>query len=554
MVFWSRLRQSKLKFHLFSNELKRCYTLNHCPIVANQHISSRTLIPVLNNPNFIVPDSQLEFYRKVRFYAAPVQYQKKEERDASGPRLNEQITATSIRLVTDEGHYVISRYEAMTRAKSLKMDLVEVDRHAKPPVCKIFDFHREKYLQQAKEKERAKSKSTLKKGAFKEVRFAAKIKQKDLQMKADMVKRLMKSGHRVKCTAIEPTNDLDLETLLSHFSALIEDVAVEESGPKVEKKQAYIVVRHVKFGPSKKGTGKKASNAVVSSQTGSQSSKNQPLEENRESVEAGSETEHVDSEELSDEEVQTNKSEWAVFDGDDDIHTVFDINDEENGQPKSSKHEQSAVVTGPSPYSLDRNPRHVVESAPTNTVSSIPLGVPKHVMENRYARDPRSAKPSRIPTDMDGHGARNTMNSVPQIPNQRKQPQFNMNTSPQMRPTRQVEVPAYEVFKQDSSCSSIPNSPPKSFGIFSAQRANATSHEQNQPADTNRYKKNDSSDSARSPRTTGVSPHRNPPSTDSRMNRGPGVDNPRQGRWGIFNTDNSNVIPNKSENQAEIQR
>ncbi|KAK4437613.1 Translation initiation factor IF3-1, mitochondrial [Sesamum alatum] len=536
MALWSRLRQSKLKFHLISNAFRRCYTLNHGSVVANQRICSRTLIPVLNNPNFTVPSNQLEYFCKVRSYAAPVQaYQKKEERDTSGPRLNEQITAPSVRLVGDEGHCVVSRYEALARAKSLKMDLVEVDRHGKPPVCKIFNYNKEKYVQELKEKERAKSKATLKKAAAKEVRFAAKIKQNDLKMKADMVKRLMESGYRVKCTAIDPTEGLDLETLLSRFCALIEDVAIEESGRRVENKQAYVVVRHIKFGPPKKGSGKTASKTSVSSKTGSQSSNNQPSEENGDTVEAGLETEQVDSEELSDEDVQTSKSELAVFDGDDDIHSVFDINDEENGLLKSSK-------TGPSPYSVDRNPRHVVESAPTNTRAT----------ENRYARDPRSARPSRVPTDANGRSGRNTMNSVPQIPNQGRQPQFSMNTSSQTRPpTRQVEVPAYEASKQESPSSSTPNSPKKGYGIFSPQQVNATSREQNAPGETNRYKKNGPTDSAR----IGSSHHRNPQNTDSRMNRVPGVDKPGQGKWGIFSTDNPNVIPNKqNESQAEAQR
>lgn len=320
----------------------------------------------------------------------------------------------------------------------------------------------------------------------------------------------------------------------------IEDVAIEEGEPKFEKKQAFIVVRHVKFGPSKKGSGKKASVAAVSSQH----------EETGETLEVDSGSEHVDSEEYS----QTNKSEWAVFDGDDDIHSVFDINNEENGQSRSSKHEQSAVLTGAPPYSVDKIPRYVLEPAPTNTASPIPFGIPKPAMENRYARDPRSAKPPRIPIDINGRGARNTMNSVPHIPNNGNQPQVGTNALPQMRPSRQVEVPAYEVSKQDSSCSSNPNSPAKSYGIFSAKQVNTAPNEQNATAETNRYKKNGPSDPARSPRTTGASPHRDSPTADSRMNRGLGVDNPRQGKWGIFSTDNTNVIPNRNENQAEIQR
>ena len=37
-------------------------------------------------------------------------------------------------------------------------NIVQVQKNAKPPVCKIMDYHKEQYKQQEKEKERAKSK------------------------------------------------------------------------------------------------------------------------------------------------------------------------------------------------------------------------------------------------------------------------------------------------------------------------------------------------------------------------------------------------------------
>ncbi|KAL6517457.1 hypothetical protein OROMI_033158 [Orobanche minor] len=377
-------------------------------------------------------------------------HQKNDDRDSSGPRLNDEIAAPMIRLVTDDGHNVLSRYAALARAKSLNMDLVEVDRQAKPPVCKIFDYHKHKYVHQAKEKERAKSKDTLKTGSCKEIRFTAKINQKDLQMKANLAKRLMESCYRVKCTAKDPTDDCDLATLLSRFRALtstdgrlwvahpyeggilwvnpyeggtiwvathtkatsrlatlahhqIKDFAVEESAPMVEKKQAFVVARHVKFGPAKTGSTKKPSK-----------SGNQHLEEN------GSETEPVDHEEQLGEDVPVKKSEWSVLNGDnDDINTVFDI-DEAIGQPESPIFEQRAAVTG-----------------------------------NRYARDPAARKPSRNPTDVDGRGAI-------------------MNT------------------------------------VNSSTRVNITPHGQNVPAQTNRYKKNGPSDSGRNPTATDSRMNRGP--------------------------------------------
>ncbi|KAF6139235.1 hypothetical protein GIB67_007982 [Kingdonia uniflora] len=163
--------------------------------------------------------------------------------------------------------------EALDRAEKLKLDLVEVQRTANPPVCKIMDFNREKYKQQTKEKERSKSKGelTLRQGDVKNIRFTPKTDQKDLEMKANTVKRLMEKGYRVKCMAMG-NEDQDLGALLSHLFTLIEDVSVIESGPKEEKKQAYMIVRHTKFGPTKKG-GTKSTVDIAEPKTAKNSSK-----------------------------------------------------------------------------------------------------------------------------------------------------------------------------------------------------------------------------------------------------------------------------------------
>ncbi|KAH6768647.1 hypothetical protein C2S51_013983 [Perilla frutescens var. frutescens] len=470
MVFWCRLRQSRFKFHAFSEESKRFYNLNPAPVLANQYISSSTLLPILNYPKLIVQDEQLTFYQNVRYYAKSVKVkQKAVERDPSEPRLNEEIMAPTVRLVIDEdNHCLVPRQEALARAESLNLDLVEVDKNGKPPVCKIFDYNKQKYLQQTKEKERAKSKSTLKPGGAKEIRFGGKIKQNDLKIKADMARRLMEKGHRVKCTATDSAEDVDLKKLLSQFTDLIDDVAVVESEPKYEKKQAFVVVRHVKFGPPNKGSGKKAS-VADSSQT----------------------------REDSDEDARTNKSEWAAFDGDDgNAHPIFDIDDEESGQLESSKQKI--------PSSVDRNP------VSPYTASSIPSEIPKPAMGGGSAKDPRLPYPPGI--GMNGRGATNTMNSVPTVRGQGNQP--------------------------DSSHSSNPNSPPKSYGIFSVPKVNPAHQKQNPPPPAaNRYQQNVPPDSARNPRTTGPLPQRESPAADSRTSRGVGTDNPGQGRWGIFSAD-----------------
>lgn len=242
-----------------------------------------------------------------RSFAVPAYIKAKQEQEEQhGPRLNEAITAQRLRLVTDEGHSIVTRWEALEKAKRLNLDLVEVQRD--PPVCKIMDFHKEKFKQVTKEKERTKNKA-LRIGENKEVRVNGKTELKDLKMKAETIIRLMERGYRVKCTALpvgkevraskddflpkakakekssarksgkeedllendDENKDLSaIETeeywakkklkqeallgTLTHLLSLIDDVAIVESGPHVVgTKQAYIIVRHSKFETKKSG-------------------------------------------------------------------------------------------------------------------------------------------------------------------------------------------------------------------------------------------------------------------------------------------------------------
>ncbi|XP_043713338.1 translation initiation factor IF3-1, mitochondrial isoform X1 [Telopea speciosissima] len=369
MAFWCRIRYSRL--NSLSSRWKRCYFQAPDVRLAN-YISGRNITQVSRRTDSFFRHRSGELYDTVRFFAAPVQAKSKVEvKDSGGPRINGQITAEFIRLVMDEGHAIVSRREALERARKLKLDLVEVQRNAKPPVCKIMDFHREKYKQQVKEKDKSKTKSevTLRKGDCKEVRFSGKTEQKDLQMKADTVKRLMERGYRVKCMVMG-TEDQDLGGLLSRLSSLIEEFSIVESGPRVEKRQAYVIVRHIKFGPSKKGPSKKATKAVGT--TGNEVPKATTLPPTLNSAnsipsaqhiedkpsESGLETEDefvideadssIDSPmEAADGDNKANNAAWSVFNNNDEFAKVFDFDNNRNGVGSSSADVQmdGAAVT-----------------------------------------------------------------------------------------------------------------------------------------------------------------------------------------------------------------
>ena len=93
----------------------------------------------------------------------------------TGPRMNERIRITPIRLIDENGDQagVVETQDALRRARDLGMDLVEMAADSRPPVCRIMDYGRYKYEQSKKEKaNKAKSKVS----ELKEVRLGRSMK------------------------------------------------------------------------------------------------------------------------------------------------------------------------------------------------------------------------------------------------------------------------------------------------------------------------------------------------------------------------------------------
>ncbi|XP_050213749.1 translation initiation factor IF3-1, mitochondrial [Mercurialis annua] len=355
-LFWNRVyNRSKFKFLLFQFQpfSSASYLHNYTPYKSSNSILENPNLDVFKNPIFEKPLSY--FCNNARAFSTSLQ----------GPRLNEQITSSLIRLVTDEGHDVIPLHKALEQARKLKLDLVEVDKNVSPPVCKIMDFNKKKYERKVKEKDRAKSKSEvmLKKGDCKEVRFSAKTELKDLKIKADAVIRLMQRGYRVKCMALgapkkggralKKSNDdenlteeeiaekrrqeeeeelEELKALVSQLTALLENDFIIESGPRAEKKQAYVIVRHAKFGPSKKSGAKKSKDAGKTS--------GKPTSQPEGEIVS-------DEDDLPKENHEDNRTAWSV-DSTNDFDSVFAFGSD------SKQSDRLSLSQKPSPGTNDR--------------------------------------------------------------------------------------------------------------------------------------------------------------------------------------------------------
>jgi len=111
-------------------------------------------------------------------------------------RVNDRIRAPKVRVVYGEGQQlgVMSTREAVEKAKSVGLDLVEIAANADPPVCRIVDYGKYKY-EQSKLKKTSKSKGPSK---MKEVKFRVRTEEHDYNIKCARIEKFLDEGNKVR--------------------------------------------------------------------------------------------------------------------------------------------------------------------------------------------------------------------------------------------------------------------------------------------------------------------------------------------------------------------
>jgi len=84
--------------------------------------------------------------------------------------------------------------EAISRSRELGLDLVEIAPNAAPPVCRIIDYKKYKYIQEKK------NKTPHKTGVLKEIKLRPKIGEHDLEVKQKHIQRFLEEKNKVKIT------------------------------------------------------------------------------------------------------------------------------------------------------------------------------------------------------------------------------------------------------------------------------------------------------------------------------------------------------------------
>lgn len=145
--------------------------------------------------------------------------------------------------MTDAGEFlgIMPTKDALDLARQKGLDLVEVSANADPPVAKIMDFGKYKYLQKKNSK-----KNNSNKGSLKEIQMGVNIEDHDIGYKRKRMLEFLKDGHRVKVTVAYHGREMSHkeigEAVLQRMLEGIDTFGKIESGPKMEGKHLSAII------------------------------------------------------------------------------------------------------------------------------------------------------------------------------------------------------------------------------------------------------------------------------------------------------------------------
>ncbi len=155
------------------------------------------------------------------------------------------IRAAQVRLVAEDGEQlgIQELKDALEVASDAGLDLVEVAPTAKPPVCRLMDYGKYKYLMSKKATEAKKKQTVI---HVKEIKLRSKTGEHDLQFKLRNIIKFLKAGDKVKVTMVFRGREITHTELgLERLKRIMEDVkeygAVEQQ-PKLEGRSMAMVV------------------------------------------------------------------------------------------------------------------------------------------------------------------------------------------------------------------------------------------------------------------------------------------------------------------------
>jgi translation initiation factor IF-3 len=159
--------------------------------------------------------------------------------------VNEDIRSPQVRLIDQDGEMqgVMTAREAVQRAFSVGLDLLEISPNADPPVVKILDFGKYKYEQQKKKNEARKKQKVIE---IKEIKVRPNIDENDYQVKMRAMKSFIEEGDKVKVTLRFRGREMAHQEIgvrvLERIRSEMDPLTKVEQMPRMENRQMVMVL------------------------------------------------------------------------------------------------------------------------------------------------------------------------------------------------------------------------------------------------------------------------------------------------------------------------
>ncbi len=162
-----------------------------------------------------------------------------------GPKINSDIRVREVQLIDAEGRNrgATDTAEALQIAVEAGLDLVEIVPNANPPVCKILDYGKFRFLEQKKSAEARKRQKVVE---VKEIKLRPGIDEHDYDTKMKAVNRFFEEGDKVKVTLRFRGREMAHQDigyrLLERVKTETLTIAKVESEPSMEGRQMVMIL------------------------------------------------------------------------------------------------------------------------------------------------------------------------------------------------------------------------------------------------------------------------------------------------------------------------
>ena len=138
---------------------------------------------------------------------------------------------------------VVQTADALQQAEDAGLDLVEIVPTAEPPVCKILDYGKFRFLEQKKSAEARKKQKIVE---IKEIKLRPGIDDHDYETKMKAVRRFFDEGDKVKVTLRFRGREMAHQDigyrLLERVRTETATIAKVEAAPSMEGRQMIMVL------------------------------------------------------------------------------------------------------------------------------------------------------------------------------------------------------------------------------------------------------------------------------------------------------------------------